>query len=448
MVLVPIDLPAFAQSSVRSDRTTGTIVTDSGTAFKITEGTTRNSDSGTTLFHSFEHFSPATREVIFDLQDSQNLIDTHTVTAIISRVTGGTGSFIDGQLTILQDGQTPAPDLFLINPNGILFGKNAQLSLPGSFLASTAESILFSDDSTFSTANSSTPSLLTISTPVGLQFGDNTGSIRLKGDGHAIATANPSFAPYLAVGMSSGLSVSPGKSLSLVGGSIDLEGSALSAPSGNIKLGGVQKGTVSLRDRILDYSDVEQFGDIALTERSLADVSGVSPFQGAISDAGSIHLQGQNILIDDGSLVWSQNRGLGPAGQISAIAVEQIRLTGAFPLVDVVSGIVAETVAPGSAGQIGVQANQLTAEAGATLSSRSFSAGNSGRIDIQSERTTISGHTPIAPDVFSVVGTTAFLSGHSGEVTASTQDLKVRLMHSLAQVKAAISHSTFKRVSS
>ncbi|NJM97524.1 MAG: filamentous hemagglutinin N-terminal domain-containing protein [Phormidesmis sp. RL_2_1] len=140
----------------------------------MTEGTLRPNSSNSTLFHSFDIFSPESAAVVFDLRDSQNSIDTSTVNTIISRVTGSSSSSIDGFLGIDQDAGTPTPDLFLINPNGIDFGVNAFVSVPGSFVASTAESILFEEGVAFSALDASgAPPLLTVSAPIGLQMGAN-----------------------------------------------------------------------------------------------------------------------------------------------------------------------------------------------------------------------------------------------------------------------------------
>lgn len=416
MVTLPMRVPAFAQS-VNSDRTTRTVVTNSN-LFTITEGTVRLGNAGATLFHSFETFSPAASTVIFDLRDSQNAVDTRAVEAIVGRVTGGASSFIDGQLTVLQDNQTPKPDLFLINPQGIIFGENAQLALPGSFLASTAQSILFSNGAEFSATNPSSAPLLTVSAPVGLQFGPGqSAGITVQGNGHAIATANPLFAPYFPTGTNVGLSVESGESLSLIGGQINLKGGVLSAPGGRIEVGGVNDGIVKLNGRSIDYRGVESFGDVDLSERSLINLTGAT--------AGTAQIQGRQIRLSDGSLIWSQNRGLDAAGAITVSAVEQLLLTGSAPMVDAVSGIVTETLTPGDAGAIHIKAHQLSVEAGAILGSRSFGAGNSGRLDIAAEKARISGYVPIAPQVFSFVGTGSTVTGAAGNVSVSLQDLSL-----------------------
>lgn len=223
--------------------------------------------------------------------------------------------------------------------------------------------------------------------------------------------------PYFPVGTNSGLSVAPGESLRLIGGSVNIEGGVLSAPGGNVSVGSVQAGIVSLKKPTLDYRDVEKFGDISLTERSLVEVGGII--------AGSVQLQGRNILLSDGSLIWSQNRGLAAAGEISVSATEQLLITGTTPSVEATSGIISETLAPGNAGNLNITAPQLTVQAGATLLSRSFGSGDTGHLRITTEQTVISGYAPTAPNVFSAAATVTFLSGSGNDVVVSAQNLSI-----------------------
>ncbi|MEM7713121.1 MAG: filamentous hemagglutinin N-terminal domain-containing protein, partial [Cyanobacteria bacterium P01_A01_bin.68] len=58
-------------------------------------------------------------------------------------------------------------NLFLINPNGIVFGKNSTLDIKATFVGSTASIINFVDGKKFSAAAPDTKQLLTIREPVG-----------------------------------------------------------------------------------------------------------------------------------------------------------------------------------------------------------------------------------------------------------------------------------------
>src|SRR5262245_12303701 len=93
--------------------------------------------SGDNLFHSFARFGIPTNETAtFDGPAS--------VKNVIARVTGGDPSNIDGTLRSTM----PLADVWLMNPSGIVFGEHAQLDVPGSFHASTADCLGFegSDD--------------------------------------------------------------------------------------------------------------------------------------------------------------------------------------------------------------------------------------------------------------------------------------------------------------
>ncbi|MEM7348624.1 MAG: filamentous hemagglutinin N-terminal domain-containing protein, partial [Chloroflexota bacterium] len=182
-------MPVLAQ--VAADNTVGTTVIGNS-PFTVTGGTQQL----TTLFHSFTEFSPGTANVLFQLNGSQSTVET-----VIGRITGTNASLIDGQLRLTGGNN---PDLFLINPNGITFEANATLDLPGSFTASTAESVLLADDQPFSATNPAAAPLLTVSTPVGFQMGRASGDIHIEDTGYGLADISNLSSPGV-----SGLEVQP-----------------------------------------------------------------------------------------------------------------------------------------------------------------------------------------------------------------------------------------------
>ena len=125
---------------------------------------TGGQEAGTNLFHSFQQFSP-TPDVVTYFNNNPNIEN------IFTRVTGGIPSLINGTI------KTNDASLFLLNPSGIIFGKNAQLNINGSFFATTAEELIFADGTRFNAKLSNVKPLLTVSVPMGLQYGNNPGEI-------------------------------------------------------------------------------------------------------------------------------------------------------------------------------------------------------------------------------------------------------------------------------
>ena len=112
---------AQVSTAITPDGTLGTTVTQSGTIHTITGGT--RPGNGPNLFHSFDRFSVGTGATAsFTSQQTG-------IKHILSRVTGGQRSDIDGQLR--TDGQLRAEGahLYLLNPSGVLFGSNASLDV-------------------------------------------------------------------------------------------------------------------------------------------------------------------------------------------------------------------------------------------------------------------------------------------------------------------------------
>ncbi|BAY13421.1 two-partner secretion domain-containing protein [Calothrix sp. NIES-2098] len=111
---------------------------------------------GSNLFHSFQDFNVGDRQRVYFANPSG--IDN-----ILGRVTGNQASQIFGTLGVLG-----SANLYLINPNGIIFGQNARLDISGSFFASTSNSLLWENGEKFSTQNPKAPPLLRINQPPGL----------------------------------------------------------------------------------------------------------------------------------------------------------------------------------------------------------------------------------------------------------------------------------------
>lgn len=192
--------PAFAQAIAPAADGTGTVVTPQGSQFTITGGT----QAGANLFHSFQRFGLSQGQTAQFLANPQ-------IQAILGRVTGGEASVINGLIQVSGGNAS----LFLMNPAGIIFGSSASLNVPASFLATTATGIGFGDRS-FNAIGSNDYARL-VGTPTSFAFG----------------TAFPG-----AIVNAGTLAVSPGQSLTLLGGLVINTGT-LTAPGGQITLAAV-----------------------------------------------------------------------------------------------------------------------------------------------------------------------------------------------------------------
>lgn len=211
-------------AQIAPDGTLSTTVTSGDAINFVIAGGDRTGDN---LFHSFEDFSiPTDGSAAF-----QHDLD---IVNIINRVTGNAVSTIDG--TLQAEGNA---NVFLLNPNGIMVGPNATLNIGGSFVATTADRLVFEDDSVFSASPRQTSPLLTISAPIGLQMGRSPGSITLEGNGHGVVHSVDYFPVQNPISSPSGLQVNSNESLALIGSGLTLDGAILTAPSGHVELGSV-----------------------------------------------------------------------------------------------------------------------------------------------------------------------------------------------------------------
>ncbi|MDY6941069.1 MAG: filamentous hemagglutinin N-terminal domain-containing protein, partial [Cyanobacteriota bacterium] len=123
-------LPLLAQPIIPANDGTGTVLTPEGNRFDIHGG--KVSGDGANLFHSFEEFGLNEGEVA-------NFLANPNLENILGRVVGGNPSLIDGLLQVSGG----SPNLFLINPAGLVFGENASLNVPADFTATTATGVGF-----------------------------------------------------------------------------------------------------------------------------------------------------------------------------------------------------------------------------------------------------------------------------------------------------------------
>ncbi|MDY6940694.1 MAG: S-layer family protein [Cyanobacteriota bacterium] len=430
------------------------IVTPDGETLIIEGGTA----AGSSLFHSFDRFDiPTGFEAHFN--------NAAIVENIFSRVTGGSISDIDG--LIRANGTA---NLFLMNPNGIIFGPNAQLDIGGSFFATTAESLVFEGDRAFSATEPNASPLLTVNVPVGLQFGDSPGAIVNRSVAPSVVS-HPTDSP-VPLPSSVGLEVRPGHNITLLGGDIHLEGGHLSSlfetseelrtEHPTIELGSIASpDIVSLTPTAtgfaVGYEGVRDFGDIELSGEATVNADGLGG--GAIRargdrlflrdnasiradtwgdlDGRGIDLRGNHFIARDRAFVSASTFAGGRGGGIDLYAAESVDLTGAsfaeFQTLFVVNsflgtltpfdrttGLFSVAGGSGNGGEITIETGRLTLEEGAVVLTPTFDRARGGNISVAaSESIEVIGSILIT-------GTSVGSVGAAGDIDIETNRAIVR----------------------
>jgi filamentous hemagglutinin family protein len=200
IVLIPTQVQA--QGITPANDGTGTVIRRNGNRVDIQGGS--QSRDNANLFQSFEEFGLTQGEIA-------NFIANPQTRNILGRVVGGNSSRIDGLIRVTGGN----PNLFLMNPAGIIFGANARLNVPASFTATTANGIFF-DSGWFNAIDFNDYANL-VGSPSGFAFTmGQPGTIINAGD----------------------LTVPTGQSLTLLGGTVINTG-GLAAPQGQITIAAV-----------------------------------------------------------------------------------------------------------------------------------------------------------------------------------------------------------------
>ena len=382
-----------------------TVVSPNGNVLEIKEGTS----AGNNLFHSFSEFSVPTGDTVW-------FNNATSIENIIGRITGNSISTIDG--SIRANGNA---NLFLINPNGIIFGENAALDLGGSFFGSTADRIQFADGSEFSAVSPDAPPLLTVNMPVGLQFGEENGDIIVKGNGHNAWFDYGTFTVDR-FDRNRGLEVASGNTIGLIGQNVFIEGGNLTAEAGNIELGAVATGNVELIANELgwsfDYGELAG-GDINLSDTASIDVSG--------NGSGNIQLYGNEVNLIDGSAIFAETEG-DSAGGLIAIDANDINIIGTDFDLFLPSSIWSDVYldATGDGGSVSIETDNLRLEGGGSVNVNTFSLGDAGNLTVRANDIKVIGESD-GGDFVSALSAQAdiFLTGKGGDIFIKTDDLLV-----------------------
>ncbi len=406
--------------------------------------------AGANLFHSFRQFNIHSGE-------SATFTGPDSVKNIIARVTGGEASWIDGRLS----SSIPNADLYFLNPAGIMFGPDASLDLSGSFHVSAADylrmgyALPHADD------------LLSAAPPSAFGFLDSDiGAIRFEGRGEITETEWNSHP--------SGLQVSEGKTVSVIGGDIEMENGTyyrrqktdnngeyadgneysvssaetvsvggITAPGGQVcMVSAVSEGEVILRASGPDASSVGTKGKIVLSGKSKIDVHGESSGQvdiqadtlsltdGSVIGAdtygagkgGTVVIDACNIALTEGGMVGAGTFGSGEGGSVVIKARETLTVSGTDQTdIAMLSGIFSDSNSEksdaGNAGRIAVEAGKLILKDNAEIRGVSFGPGDGGTIRVNAPEITVAQGSKIR--------TCTFGSGQAGTVDILSENLTV-----------------------
>ena len=407
---------------------------------------------GGNLFHSFGEFNVGEGQGAYFANPA--LIEN-----IFTRVTGTNVSNLLGTLGVLGNA-----NLFLINPNGVIFGPNASLDLQGSFVVSSAESFVFNNFE-FSASNPQAPPLLTINIPLGLRFQENPGPISAR------ATTE--------------LKVGPGQTLGMLGGEVRLDGTVIESPGTQVELGslavpGVVElnedlsfifpegaargdiflgnegvinvrsgggGSITIKAQNVDFvggskllagiseglgSPEAQGGDIeinAIGRINLADNSLIDNEveENAVGKSGNVKIKTGSLSVNNASIIGTTISGEGTAGSVTIEASDAVVLDGVRDL-DILTGVtsVVEKGAEGNGGVITITTGSLEVKKGAEILSINWGKGNAGTVNINATETVVldGGDSEILTVVASGVARGA--EGNAGGVTITTGSLEVK----------------------
>jgi filamentous hemagglutinin family protein len=378
-------IPVSTHAQITTDGSLGQALNLPGPDYQI--GADLGQLRGGNLFHSFQDFN---------LQhfESATFSGPNQIQNVISRVTGGNPSSIDGLLRLT----IPNADFYFLNPYGIMFGPNARLDVQGSFHASTADYLRLGDSGRFDARNPS-DSILTVAPIEAFGFLDNShGSIQVNGRG--VLNTESDMPRAL-------LQVPDGKSLSLIGGDIHLsqgldelslddypEGldqdgtravtkneqrySQLYAPGGTLNLASIQHageialtrngihstamlgGTIQLEQEAFLSTTGDSGGNVFIRAGEFVmDNSHINAQTLGTLDGGVIDIQADNITLDNGSPIFGGTQNSGDGTDIRLTASNRLALRNHSPL-RTYSGMAAffnETL--GDAGSIHLQAHDI-----------------------------------------------------------------------------------------
>ena len=402
LVLLSLSM-RFSQAGIITDGSMGEALTLAGPNYAIKA--TLGQQQGGHLFHSFSDFELNTGEAAVFSGPS-------TINHIISRVTGGLPSRINGRL----QSDIPQANFYFFNPAGLWFGESAALELSGGFYASTADYLQWADGRVFD-AHTPQNSQFSSAAPSAFGFVANNAALEVQGSRLLLApfqslslsganiqlTQAQIIAPagQLHLNSVSGAAVvpfEPSQAPSAALGDLNVENSALSVTSEGGGRIDIHAGRVSLLHSVVtaDSESQRDSGNIAIQASHLqlkqATLLSASTF--GEGDGGHILLESSgDIELLEGSSIVSVARGAGAGGNLQINTPAALVLSGERPLnpgeqaaarfnSSIIGAYTSSTTHPAAAGQIDINAGRLQVSDGGLIATLTAGLGQAGETRI------------------------------------------------------------------
>jgi len=365
------------KGQIALDGTLGLKTTLSGPNYGITADLGRQ--VGPNLFHSFSEFNIRSGE-------SATFSGPAEVQNILNRVTGGTASSINGTIR----STIPGANFYLLNPAGVEMQNGAKVDVSGSFTVSTANYLTLGESGRFD-ATTPEKSVLTSAPVEAFGFLDShSGRITVQ---------------------QSQLNVPNGKSLSLVGGDVVVSGGRIEAVGGAIELvsvrspGEVRKVPIDASRLDWDVGSFSEGGRVTLTEATTVQAS----------EGGHVVIRGGELTME-GSSILARNTGSASGGRIDVVVREELTL-------DRDSKMTSEASGSGLGADTDVGARRLSVVAG-EISSVTFGDGQGGDITVRAESVQIEGQPGRQPAGI-VTSTSDQSTGAAGDILVEAPQLSL-----------------------
>ena len=257
---------------------------------------------GGNLFHSFTEFNVQTG-------GSATFTGPAAINNILGRVTGGNVSEIDG----LIKSDIAGANLYLLNPNGFLFGENASVDVDGSFTVSSRDRIDLGKDGVF-LATDSNKSVFTASPPQAFGFLGSNPAGKITFNGTRLVT---------------------GGDIGVAGGEVLLDNARLISEASDANSGDiiVQADAVTIREGQVRSQSiggssgrviVNSKGAVLIENRSATPETGVGLDRGEFID----NIRNRDVAFGDETGLMSLATGAGSTGGVQ-IAGQSIKLNSA-----------------------------------------------------------------------------------------------------------------------